>query len=80
MIVDTPVDTGKMPCVQMHDPEGGVQATEVAPGRTPSDDENYETDTDEASIIFEIWPELEDRQARVSSSQHPGRDFERLVQ
>jgi hypothetical protein len=52
----SPVDTGKIPCVQIHDPEGGVQPTEVPLGRTPSDDDSDEPDTDEASIIFEIPP------------------------
>jgi hypothetical protein len=32
------------------------------------------------SIIFEIPPELDDRQVREALSQHPGRDFERLAQ
>src|SRR4051812_10910878 len=45
----SPVDTGKMPCVQIHDPERGVQPPEVT--LTPSDDESDETDTDEASIF-----------------------------
>jgi hypothetical protein len=70
----SPVDTGKIPCVQIH-PEGGVQPTDGSLGRTPSDDESDETDTDEASIIFEI---PHDRQVREALSQHPGRDFERL--
>jgi hypothetical protein len=76
----SPVDTGKIPCVQIHDPEGGVQPTEDLLGKAPSDEENDETDNDEASIIFEIPPELDDRQVREALSQHPGRDFERLVQ
>jgi hypothetical protein len=76
----SPVDTGKIPCVQIHDPEGSVQPTEDLLGRAPSDEENDETDNDEASIIFEIPPELDDRQVREALSQHPGRDFERLVQ
>jgi len=76
----SPVDTGQIPCVQIHDPEGGIQPTEDLLGSTPSDEESDETDTDEASIIFEIPPELDDRQMREALSQHPGRDFERLVQ
>ena len=44
-----------------------MMEVEVSLGRTTSDKESDETDTDEASIIFEIPPEL---QLRETLSQH----------